>query len=341
MVEKVSIIIPVFNAGTYLSHCLDSVQKQTYKELEVLLIDDGSIDNSQEICLAYTNKNPIFTYYRQENCGVSVARNKGMELAAGSWICFIDSDDYVESDMIESLWSHIDKNTDVVCCGCMTEVDHKSIKNSFFESDMIFRENKRELFMQLLDNNYHAVEYRYTAIGVPWGKLYRKSFLQHNKISFDKNLRRMQDNIFNMDVFRYARQIKYINYLGYHYVAEHVGKFADSYDKDAAKYLSKVIDVQKNKLVGMHLLEDEEIFNCLVWEAVKIYILAVQKSYYVCNDMSYWEKCNKAKMLLYSEPFASLFFKPHTVRRVQVLKLLVRANLLIVIIEGKRIWKKL
>lgn len=340
MKERISIIIPIYNAEKYLEKCLESIRRQTYQPEEVWLIDDGSTDTSGFICQEYINKYSFFHYYKQKNKGSSVARNRGIEFSKGDWICFIDADDYIKEDMLERLVIQIKDNIDVICCGCMAVVGEDIYPNPFFKENRIFEENKRELFLQLLGNNYNATaKYLYTAVGVPWGKLYRKSFLQEWKILFNPELKRMQDNVFNLDVFWYARQIKYIDYLGYYYIVEHVEKYAEVYDEKAVEYLSKVIVIQMKKMELIGLLKDEEILRFLIQEAVALFILAVQKSYYMCPCINYWEKCKRAKELLHSKPYSELFMNVKDMRNVKILKAIVSMDLLCLLFIGKRIWK--
>ena len=112
--KKVSIIIPAFNVGEYLERCLNSVLNQTYKNIEVFIVNDGSIDNTEEIALKYCNKYDNFNYIKKENGGVSSARNMALERATGEYIAFIDSDDWVNDTFIESLVNSI-RDDDSFC----------------------------------------------------------------------------------------------------------------------------------------------------------------------------------------------------------------------------------
>ena len=101
--ELISIIVPIFNVENYLRECLDSIHHQTYENFECLLIDDGSPDNSAEICREYVAKDSRFRYFEKENGGLSSARNYGIERAEGAHITFVDSDDWLESTCLEIL----------------------------------------------------------------------------------------------------------------------------------------------------------------------------------------------------------------------------------------------
>ena len=116
--RKISIIVPVYNAEKWLEDCIKSVLNQTYKNVELVLVNDGSDDSSDKICKKYSLKYSNIKYILQENAGASVARNKGLKNATGSYIQFLDSDDYLNNDCCEKM---IDKmkseNCDLVLCG--------------------------------------------------------------------------------------------------------------------------------------------------------------------------------------------------------------------------------
>lgn len=234
MEEKilVSIIVPIYNMEKLLPRCIESILNQTYQSLELILVDDGSQDKSLSICSKYAMKDQRVIIVTQKNSGVSNARNAGMRICTGQWIMFVDPDDYLKRQTIAALLSEADEYSDVVACCCEIEQKNKHKKVSFFDENYIFEESKninkevqsatkykvsskRKLYLELLDRNYDIRDRnagrRITATGVPWGKIYRASFLKTTGIIFDPELIRMQDNIFNMYIFEKARRIKYID----------------------------------------------------------------------------------------------------------------------------------
>ena len=115
---KVSVIIPVFNVEKYLNQCLDSVCAQTLKDIEIICINDGSTDNSYNLLCEYAKLDSRIIIINQSNKGVSSARNAGVKLARGEFLCFIDSDDYVDSDYLEKLYqSAVTNNCEIACSG--------------------------------------------------------------------------------------------------------------------------------------------------------------------------------------------------------------------------------
>lgn len=118
MNSKVSIIVPIYNVEKYLEECVDSILRQTYKNIEIILVDDGSPDKCGEICDNYSQKNNLIKVVHKKNGGLSSARNAGLDIATGEYIMFIDSDDFIEQDMVEALLTlKAESSADIVCCG--------------------------------------------------------------------------------------------------------------------------------------------------------------------------------------------------------------------------------
>ena len=162
----ISIIIPVYNTEQYLSKCLDSVINQTYKNLEIIVIDDGSTDNSGKICDEYALKDNRIKVVHKQNAGVSSARNIGLDIARGEYIAFIDSDDYIELDMYESLLKISSENfSDVTCSGY-----YLVYKNKIYSKRILKEKNS---IVEI--SNIKAVERGFIDIGFYIGnKLFNK-----------------------------------------------------------------------------------------------------------------------------------------------------------------------
>lgn len=175
--EKVSIIVPFFNVETYISKCLETLLNQTYKNIEILLIDDGSTDNSFSIVESYQKKDKRIKIFRKENSGKSDARNLGLENAMGDYICFVNSDDFVTLDFVEFLYNVSKKhNCDISCCQSISYLEReKTYEQSNLDEKEIVYENHQQLF----------VDY-FLSIGIESGicnKLFKKSLF--NTLRFD------------------------------------------------------------------------------------------------------------------------------------------------------------
>ena len=197
MKPKISIIIPVYNAEGYLSRCFESILANNYENLEIIPVNDGSKDGSQKVIDEYKEKYPdIFNPIIQENQGIGMARNNGMEKATGEYIMFIDNDDFIDSDYIEKHIQEIEKNDyDIVISGYKRVSDNKKI------------------FEVILDEAYRWT--RYISIA-PWGKLYKASYLKNNDIKFLKTPIG-EDVYFNLQTNTLTENIKIIKYTGYNW----------------------------------------------------------------------------------------------------------------------------
>ena len=122
--ELISVIVPVYNVEPYMERCIDSIINQSYENLEIILVDDGSTDKSGEICDAYEKIDTRVRVFHKRNGGLSSARNSGLEIASGKYIGFVDSDDYIAPDMYEALYRHMSDDVDFVCCG-IVRIDRK------------------------------------------------------------------------------------------------------------------------------------------------------------------------------------------------------------------------
>jgi glycosyltransferase involved in cell wall biosynthesis len=186
---------------------MDSILAQTFTNFECILIDDGSTDNSLFICERYHLSDDRIVVIHQENAGVSATRNRGIELARGKYVCFVDSDDYIKKNMCEILVAAI-KHTDVdvVCCGYTENNRAHTLSNE----DFIF--NNRSAIEII-----HYLEMR-QAFGPVWNKLYKKTILDTHTIRFLDSIKFGEDMLFNLQYFRHIKAA-YIssNYL-YHYI---------------------------------------------------------------------------------------------------------------------------
>lgn len=212
---KVSVIMPVYNAEKYLAKSIDSILNQTLKEFELILVNDGSKDNSKCICDEYKLKDDRIKVIHKINEGACIARNTGLENAIGEYIQFIDADDYIENNMLEEQYN-LAKETqaEVVMCGMKYDIHQKNGQIIYEESsykDMILKsqDDIKPIFMDLFDN----LLFNYTH-----NKLYKASFLKDNNLRFIDWLPIDQDTNFNIDVFRQLNKLTISTKSYYHYI---------------------------------------------------------------------------------------------------------------------------
>lgn len=188
--EMISVIIPIYNAEHYLDVCIKSVLNQTYQNIEILLIDDGSIDKSGEICDTYQKLDNRIRVIHKKNEGVSSARNTGIKNSKGTYIAFVDSDDFVDKKYLEVLYHNI-----------LKQKVELSICNFKYKLNKDYADNKVKLESEkiLLDNQLDYFKYS-SLFKYVWGKLFKKSFLEN--ISFDTDILMSEDTLFVIEVVK-------------------------------------------------------------------------------------------------------------------------------------------
>lgn len=193
----ISVIVPVYNKTPYIEKCLEDICNQTYQDLEIICINDGSTDGSEEIIKTFMKKDARFRYVEQENQGVSAARNRGLELAKGEYISFIDCDDGIERDMYDFLLRLLEKHdADIAHCGykkihldgSITEVGSSAVQ---------LKQNREEALECLIGGKHFT--------GSLCTKLYKASLFTN--VKFDEQLRINEDLFVNFKVFKKANKI--------------------------------------------------------------------------------------------------------------------------------------
>ncbi|MEF9919500.1 glycosyltransferase family 2 protein [Anaerorhabdus sp.] len=206
----ISVIVPIYNIQEYIYDTLDSLIKQTYSDIEVLMIDDGSSDNSSEICKIFSKNDKRFIYYHKDNGGLSSARNLGLEKARGDFIFFLDGDDTIHPHLLEIM---INKIGDSDIAYCNVEVVTNTLKTYLMNDDL--RNNVATSIVtniQMINRMYQANPLPYIVI---WNKLYRYNIF--NNISFPLN-KLHEDEFVNYLIYDRAIEIKFIDFAGYYYL---------------------------------------------------------------------------------------------------------------------------
>lgn len=233
---KVSIIVPVYNVEKYLDRCMQSLLGQTLKELEIILVDDGSPDNSPALCDNYESASdnlhwPIIKVIHKINEGLGFARNSGLEIATGEYIAFLDSDDFVDVNMYEQLYLKAKaKDIDVVYCNCNIYKDKKHIyPRKDVEEEVIFRgrEAVDDFLLDMiapLPEYHHDVRYM-MSVG---HAIYRHSIFMEHRVQFVSEREFVsEDIIFDIDFLSHVRSVCYLPDCLHYYVVNPI--FAFSY----------------------------------------------------------------------------------------------------------------
>lgn len=218
----ISIIIPVYNVSAYLRQCLESVINQSYPNLEIIIVNDGSTDDSLSICEEYQLKDSRIQLINQQNKGLSGARNTGIDAVTGDYILFIDSDDWIDLDTCQLLIDNLKKtNSEVVLFSYVKEFSNNREEKFILDGDLIFNEEESEKIHRRIIGLYKeelAHPENADAMVTAWGKLYKTEIIKNNKIYFtDCKLIGTEDMLFNAYCFKYVQSISNLHRCLYHY----------------------------------------------------------------------------------------------------------------------------
>lgn len=227
MNPKVSVIVPIYNVEKYLNKCVDSIINQSLRDIEIILVDDGSTDNSGEIADTYAQKDRRVKVIHKENGGQGSARNYGIEVAQGKYIGFVDSDDWIDLNMYEELYIAAEKeNADIAVCNRKVFDENNNLRTIVNVSERIIEINK----VNTVDYVIERLFYPHTV--VVYNKIFKKSIIYNNNISF-KEVKEVgsEDTLFNYEV----------NSTNHNQLARE-GSTARSYEIGAMKRTSKLIE---------------------------------------------------------------------------------------------------
>jgi glycosyltransferase involved in cell wall biosynthesis len=208
--KTVSVIVPIYKVEDYLAKCIESILQQTYHDIEIILVDDGSPDNCGAICDNYAKTDSRIKVIHQKNGGLSCARNAGLDIATGDYIGFVDSDDWIDPDMFERLMQVIiENNADIVSCGLKHIFNDRIIAQ---QTDKIINYNNEEAIKDLLEQHFLRFEV--------WNKLYRKDIISELRF---KPGQIHEDVYFTSNVFIKSSKIIYLDRPMYNYLQERYG----------------------------------------------------------------------------------------------------------------------
>jgi len=233
----ISVIIPIYNSEKYLAKCIESILSQTFKNFELILINDGSKDNSLDICNKYKNRDKRISIINSVNKGVSNARNLGIEKSKGEWIIFCDSDDWVENTWLESYVKYFNSGVDIIFQGYILE-------NESGEIISIIKHNTNNLNSTISKIIYLEQS---DMIGYSWIKIFKRELIISYNIRFDVSISHSEDLIFTLDYLSKSTcNIAIAPMTNYHYVRHSGSLISKSYSyNNIAKRLNKVYNARK------------------------------------------------------------------------------------------------
>ncbi|WP_455637993.1 glycosyltransferase family 2 protein [Parabacteroides sp.] len=289
----ISIVIPVYNRAYCVTVCLDSVRKQSFTDWECIVVDDGSTDDTVSVCLPYAESDPRFKIVVQpENGGVSVARNRGLELAQGEYIAFLDSDDWIEPTYLEQLHREAEYKTMPLCCMNVVDSTGKVCREVYEIPDRLYT----------LDNSMEELFLNHWAdglLGSPVCRLYQRNILQKYHIRYIPQLNWGEDLVFNFTYFKYIDHIKCLPFSLYHIVNRQDSLTSrvryDDYFSEAHKLMWNVV-YEFLEAKNINTLRIEACMNDSYWDFVYKRIAGIY--YYQRNETTVKSRFIKVRQLV-------------------------------------------
>ena len=296
MNAKVSIIIPFYNSEKTIDNTMKSIINQTYTNIEIILIDDCSTDNSKENCSNWIERDNRIKYLKNDKCkGVSYSRNIGLKLASGKYVCFVDSDDIIEKNFIEDFISIINNNTDIVACDFFkfnTEENiPKNTINDNYLNKKINEYNRKDIYKMLFEKFN----------GYVWNKMYRMKTIRDNNIFFNEEIDMCEDMLFNFEYMKYCQKALSINKKNYFYRCDYSTSSKNIFNKKWFTVLSSY-----ERILDMNAEYSYEIYYKVIYIYIKYLIEAKQR----IKKMNLNEvEINKKKIQYKLRKMYSYFFK--------------------------------
>lgn len=310
----VSVIIPVYNTEKYLNQCINSVLAQTLSDIEVLLIDDGSTDGSGKICDDYARKDKRIHVIHTSNHGVSHARNRGLDQAKGEYISFTDSDDWIDPDMIATLYRLMQTHhADLSTCGYIIEDENGSIIYNIKEK-AIYTLNKWDTIYSL----FHDKHYKYK--GNLWDKLYNRNIIDNHHLRFNEKIYYNEDRLFIFQYLSYCQSLAYTSSPYYHYIMrsnsamnlaqniyhEKLCTFMDAFDimtSISTSYPSAI-----RRAIAIDYIKSSIIFFIKYSQHIPFILLKKKLRIILKNNFSFLSLSQKTKYTLYYIKILILFY---------------------------------
>ncbi|MBN2790214.1 MAG: glycosyltransferase [Candidatus Delongbacteria bacterium] len=286
----ITVIIPAFNVGNFVSKTLDSLKNQTFQNFEIIVVNDGSTDSTLDVINSYKD---IFSNYRvidQENKGVSKSRNIGIELSIGKYICFIDGDDHVENNYLELMYNKIIENgSDMVYCGYTEVLTDGSVFRTYLDrykytegvlsgKDVLLKYLKSETYMYI------------------WSILFDKKLLENNKIRFYENISYGEDQIFNYESLAKANRVSCVNKELLIYLRHDQGTMQNLKNLKYLTILKSLYHLEK-KFIDQK--EDSKIINAVKYDKIVRTTVMILTNWAVLKEEKKYFSLRKRKIIKY------------------------------------------
>lgn len=307
--DKISVILPVYKVERYIEQCMESVLNQTYKNLEIILVDDGSPDNCGQICDHYAQIDKRVKVIHKQNGGAPAARNDALAICTGDWIAYVDPDDWTEKNLFEEVMKAAERdNSDIIIFNTYLNSGNRQKIMQAFPEEFVTEDRNFIYKLQLsaINKNFNPYIQKWSQ-GFPWDKIFKASMLKEHNVLWPTNLRANDDVVYNLHAFQYAKRITYLNKTLYHYRVnqESIGHrfMADriQVDKDIYDEMFRVRDLY-------NLGSDYEM---AVYSRIVTNVWLATKRYFFHPDNTKSSKLimKELREILNQEPFYTAFEK--------------------------------
>ena len=299
---KVSIIVPIYNVEKYLHRCVDSIINQSYKDLEIILVDDESPDKCPEMCDEYAQQDSRIKVIHKKNGGLGYARNSGLEIATGEYVAFIDSDDYVELDMVEKLYNDCCKNNlDAIFADFYvdgnTVLKKSPTYDKFYNSPLLVEELRLDMIGT--EPEYPSCSKNQYSV---WRGLYSLRTIKENKIVFPSEREYIsEDIIFNLDFLFHSKKVKTVSEKFYHYCFNDIS-LSHSYRKDRWE---KQVFLLKQIALRVDEFADVNDFRLRIGKTALAYS-KIAINHEVKRNISLYDKFKNINLIIGTPDFLSL-----------------------------------
>ena len=271
--DMISVVVPVYNAEKTIVKCAESIINQSYKNIQLILVNDGSKDSSLDICRELEKKYNNIIVIDKQNEGVSETRNKGIQASEGDYIIFVDSDDYIDKDMCKIMYEKLKKiDADVCMCAMTLHKEGDEIVNEIMECELYSREEIAKHLFEIYKTNY---------VNSPCNKLYKK---ENIKDMFSREISLGEDLLFNLKYFMNCEKAVFVNKGFYHYQFVNSDSLTKKYREDnfeiATKLYEEVVNYGKmNNIEFQHMSNVREVY--------------MNSIFYAIQDLFYYSNHNK------------------------------------------------
>jgi len=312
MTDLVSIIVPIFNSEKYIEAIIKQILKQTYENIELILVNDGSTDNSESIVRSFLNDSRI-KYISQTNGGPSKARNTGLKHVNGQYITFIDSDDSIAPDYIEKLYNGIiEFDSDICCCG----YEYIGFNEAYKHHDFL-------PFGQINKDNFVKNIFSGTG-GITWGKIYKSNILLENNIQFDENFKLCEDQLFALTAWSKSSKFCSIDYNGYIYNGKNESSLM--HNNNFHKWSQQFDLIKKEELILNKYVNSSIAKECLDKKIKNVFVSLIYSG--LDGNQQLLKKLIKenyinhyVKLIKFNSLRAFIYFLPIKIRNFYLIKL--------------------